>query len=103
LAEVGDFIKQSTELQKRETAQDKYKQQIDKRSKDPEFRLDQRVWYYNPKIPKDKSAKLHLKWTGPYYITDFGLTSVGRNIDIAIWSTGIWKILISVIWIFIWF
>jgi hypothetical protein len=43
-----------------ETAQDKYKQQIDKRSKDPEFRLDQRVWYYNPKIPKDKSAKLHL-------------------------------------------
>ena len=55
-----------------ETAQDKYKQQIDKRSKDPEFPLDQRVWYYNPKIPKDKSAKLHLKWTGPYYITDIG-------------------------------
>jgi hypothetical protein len=55
-----------------ETAQDKYKQQIDKRSKDPEFRLGQRVLVYNPKIPKGKSAKLHLKWTGPYYITDFG-------------------------------
>ena len=55
-----------------ETAQDKHKQQHDKRSKDPEFRLGQRVWVYNPKILKDKSAKLHLKWTGPYYITDIG-------------------------------
>ena len=54
-----------------ETAQDKHKQQHDKRSKDPEFRLGQRVLVYNPKIPKGKSAKLHLKWTGPYYITDF--------------------------------
>ena len=44
-----------------ETAQDKHKQQHNKRSKDPEFRLGQRVWVYNQKIPKGKSAKLHLK------------------------------------------
>jgi len=53
-------------------SEDNYKQQHDKRSKDPEFHLGQRVWVYNPKIPKGKSAKLHLKWTGPYYITDIG-------------------------------
>ncbi|CAC5368313.1 unnamed protein product [Mytilus coruscus] len=36
------------------------------------FRLGQRVLVYNPKIRKGKSAKLHIKWTGPYYISDLG-------------------------------
>ncbi|CAC5378936.1 Retrovirus-related Pol polyprotein from transposon 297 [Mytilus coruscus] len=55
-----------------ELAQQKYKQNYDKRTKDPEFRPAQRVWLYCTKVPVGKAPKLHRKWVGPYYITRFG-------------------------------
>lgn len=54
-----------------ELAQQKYKQNYDKRTKDPEFRPGQRVWLYCTKVPVGKAPKLHRKWVGPYYITRF--------------------------------
>ncbi|CAC5393320.1 Transposon Ty3-G Gag-Pol polyprotein,Transposon Ty3-I Gag-Pol polyprotein,Retrovirus-related Pol polyprotein from transposon 297,Retrovirus-related Pol polyprotein from transposon opus [Mytilus coruscus] len=55
-----------------ELARQKYKQNYDKRTKDPGFRPTQRVWLYCTKVPVGKAPKLHRKWVGPYYITRFG-------------------------------
>ena len=60
---AGDNIK---------AAQDKYKHQYDKKTKEPDFRSAQRVWLYCTKVPVGKAPKLHRKWVGPYYITMLG-------------------------------
>ncbi|VDI63928.1 Hypothetical predicted protein [Mytilus galloprovincialis] len=56
-------------------AQERYKQQYDKKSKEPEFQPAQRVWLYCTKVPVGKAPKLHRKWSGPYYITRIGPNS----------------------------
>ena len=53
-------------------AQQRYKEQYDKNSKEPDFRPAQRVWLYCTKVPVGKAPKLHRKWAGPYYITRIG-------------------------------
>ena len=55
-----------------EQAQQKFKENYDKKTKDPEFRPAQRVWLYCTKVPVGKAPKLHRKWVGPYYITKLG-------------------------------
>ena len=57
-----------------DTSQQRYKAQYDNtnRAKEPSFHIGDRVWLYSPKIPLKRSAKLHPKWTGPYYIADLG-------------------------------
>ena len=49
-------------------AKSKYKQQFDKRSKVPKFKIGQRVWLYCQQTPVGLSPKLCKKWVGPYYI-----------------------------------
>ncbi|CAG2190886.1 unnamed protein product [Mytilus edulis] len=56
-------------------AQERYKQQYDKKSKEPQFQPAQRVWLYCTKVPVGKAPKLHRKWSGPYYITRIGPNS----------------------------
>ncbi|MES9884237.1 MAG: RNase H-like domain-containing protein, partial [Sedimenticola sp.] len=53
-------------------SQEHYKEHYDRKAVEPNFNLGQRVWLHNSKIPVGKSAKLHIKWTGPYYICDIG-------------------------------
>ncbi|CAC5422696.1 unnamed protein product [Mytilus coruscus] len=55
-----------------EQAQERYKQQYDKKSKEPEFQPAQRVWHYCTKVTVGKAPKLHRKWSGPYYTTCTG-------------------------------
>lgn len=55
-----------------EKSQDLSKVRYDKTTKEPGFILGERVWVHHPKVPKGQSAKLHCKWSGPYYITDIG-------------------------------
>ena len=53
-------------------AQEKYKAQYDKTSKDTNFEPGDQVWLFCIKTPKGASRKLWRKWTGPYYITQKG-------------------------------
>ena len=53
-------------------AQDKYKEQYNKRTKDPKHRPADRVWLYCTKVPPGMTPKLHRKWVGPYYIVYSG-------------------------------
>ena len=46
----------------------KYKQQHDKKAKEPDFYARQRVWLYNPATPKGSNPKMIQRWGGPYYI-----------------------------------
>ncbi|CAG2200816.1 unnamed protein product [Mytilus edulis] len=55
-----------------EKSQEKSKQYYDKRSKEPNFRVGDRVLLQCMKVPKGLSPKLHAKWIGPYYITNVG-------------------------------
>ena len=69
-------------------AQDKYKYQYDKRSKVPDYRPAQRVWFYCTKVSVGKAPKLHRKLVGPYYITMIGpnhtyrLRNVRTNLEV---------------------
>jgi len=49
-------------------AQQTYKLQYDKNTKEPKFIVGQRVWLYCVKVPPGHSTKLIKKWTGPFYI-----------------------------------
>ena len=51
-------------------AQLKHKAYHDKKAKEPNFKIGQSVWKYDPKVPKGTSSKLHRKWKGPYIITE---------------------------------
>ena len=53
-------------------SQRQYKEQYDKRSKETEYLLGQKVLLHNEYVPKGLSPKLHIKWNGPYYITEVG-------------------------------
>ncbi|CAC5373752.1 unnamed protein product [Mytilus coruscus] len=53
-------------------SQEKSKQYYDKRSKEPDFRIGDRVLLQCMEVPKGLSPKLHAKWIGPYYITNVG-------------------------------
>ena len=53
-------------------AQEKYKEQYDKRSGMPTFQPADRVWLYCSKVPVGKAPKLHRKWVGPYFISQTG-------------------------------
>ena len=51
-------------------AKTKYKQQFDKKTKLPTFKVGHRVWLYCRHTPVGLSPKLCKKWLGPYYICD---------------------------------
>ena len=51
-------------------SQRQYKEQYDKRSKETEYLLGQKVLLHNEYVPKGLSPKLHIKWNGPSYITE---------------------------------
>ncbi|XP_053402723.1 uncharacterized protein LOC128558011 [Mercenaria mercenaria] len=53
-------------------AQDKYKEQYDKRSQEPKYKPADRVWLFCTKVPPGMAPKLHKKWVGPYYIVFTG-------------------------------
>ena len=53
-------------------SQESSKTYYDKKSKNPNFSLGDRVLLYVPKIPTGVSKKLHRKEEGPYYITATG-------------------------------
>ena len=53
-------------------AQEKYKKQYDKTSKDSNLEAGDQVWLFCIKTPKGASRKLWRKWIGPYYITQKG-------------------------------
>ncbi|CAC5380505.1 unnamed protein product [Mytilus coruscus] len=55
-----------------EQGQERFKQQYDKKSKEPEFQPAQRVWLFCTKVPVGKAPKLHRKWSEPYHITRIG-------------------------------
>ena len=51
-----------------EKAQEKYKAQFDKKTAEPTFRVEDRVWLYCARTLTGLSPKFCKKWTGPYYI-----------------------------------
>lgn len=55
-----------------QNSQEKAKSHHDKKAKNPDFRVGNRVLLQCMKVPKKLSPKLHAKWVGPYYITDVG-------------------------------
>ena len=56
-----------------QTAQQRQKQQYDKKSKEPpNFRVGQSVLLHSTKVPVGLSPKLHNPWIGPFYITNIG-------------------------------
>ena len=54
------------------TAQDRQKQQHDKKAEVPTFRLGEYVMLHSTRVPKGLSPKLHPPWDGPFYITNVG-------------------------------
>ena len=55
-----------------EAAQERNKKTYDKKAKEPVFKKFDKVWVSNMKRLKGKSAKLHDKWNGPYYVSHSG-------------------------------
>ena len=53
-------------------AQEKYKEQYDKRTEEPKYSPADRVWLYCTKVPVGMAPKLHKKCVGPYYIVYLG-------------------------------
>ncbi|XP_048251449.1 uncharacterized protein LOC125379241 [Haliotis rufescens] len=49
-------------------AQEAYKQQFDKKSAEPPYRVGDRVWLYCSKVPIGFSRKLYKSWQGPFYV-----------------------------------
>lgn len=56
----------NTNLQEQQV---KNKEAFDKKAREPKFQVGDQVLLHCPKVPKHGCAKLHAKWTGPYYIT----------------------------------
>ena len=71
LAEVLENIDLARQIasQNMKQAQENYKQQYDKRAKDPNFELGDKVLLHCPKVPLGLKKRFHRQWTGPYYIT----------------------------------
>src|SRR5204863_9540689 len=66
-----------------EKSQGKQKQYHDKRNKrKPEFRIGEKVLYYNMAKEKQWTGKLDEKWKGPYYIHEILLKGSYRIKDI---------------------
>ncbi|CAC5378790.1 unnamed protein product [Mytilus coruscus] len=74
LQELIDHLKvvKKISTQNVEVAQEKSKQNYDKKAKEPDFRVGNRVLLQGMKVPKGLSSKLQAKWVGPFYITDVG-------------------------------
>jgi hypothetical protein len=53
-----------------EVHQQKYKVHYDKRAKEPNYKVGDKVWVYQPKVNKGQSRKLAHLWHGPYLIID---------------------------------
>lgn len=63
------IVKQLTR-QNLQKAQEKSKSYYDKKAKEPDFRVGNRVLLQCMKVQKGLSPKLHAKWIEPYYITN---------------------------------
>ncbi len=53
-------------------SQKQYQERYDRRVNEPNFKLGDCVMLNNTKVPVGRSAKLHIKFTGPFYICDVG-------------------------------
>ncbi|VDI58931.1 Hypothetical predicted protein [Mytilus galloprovincialis] len=51
---------------------EKTKNRYDKKGGAPKFRVGDYVMLQSMKVPKGLSPKLHPKWDGPFYVTNFG-------------------------------
>lgn len=49
-------------------AQEKYKTHYDKKTKEPSYKVGQRVWLYSSRVQKGLKVKMIQKYVGPYYI-----------------------------------
>ena len=71
---VADILAKAKEIAETniKKAQTEYSEAYDKRSKEPIFKIGDKVLLFTPKVPRGLSPKLFNKWSGPFYITRVG-------------------------------